>query len=82
MDIPGIASFSNQPTITNPLDKESALRGQKTSAQQQSEAKETVTVNEQSTQRVDSSAVVDQSNELQQTGFNPDNPGGSIDLTV
>jgi len=82
MDIPGIASFTNQPTLTNPLDKESELRGQTTQALEESETKETVSVNEQSTQNVDTSQVVNQSNETQETGFNPDNPGGSIDLTV
>ncbi len=82
MDIPGIASFTNQPTITSPLDKESSLRGQTTPALDQSETKSTVNVTEKSTQSVDTSEVVNQSNETQATGFNLNNPGGSIDLTV
>ena len=69
MDIPGIASFTNQPTLTNPLDKESELRGQTTQALEQSETKETVNVNDQSTQSVDTSQVVNQSNDTQEIGF-------------
>ena len=82
MDIPGIAAFNNQPTVTNPLNEETSLQGQRPQAQQESEAQSTVTINEQSSQSLSTTQVVEQVNESEQTGFNPNNPGGSIDITV
>jgi len=82
MEIPGIAPLSGQPTLTNPLSRESNLEGRETQAQQTSETQSTVTVREQSTTTVSSAEVVSQAEETAATGFDTNNPGGSIDITA
>lgn len=82
MEIPGISPLSGQPTLTNPLNQESLLQGRATPAQSNSETKNTVTASEQSSTTIDNTAVVEQANESQDAGFNPKNPGGSIDITA
>jgi len=81
MEIPGIAPLSGQPTLTNPLSKESLLEGRQTSAQQASEVKNTVTSSEKHSTTVNTAEVVDQANEVDATGFD-DNIGQTIDLTA
>lgn len=82
MEIPGISPLSGQPTLTNPLSQESLLEGRATQAQSTGEAQNTVTASEQSSTTINNTAVVEQANEAQEAGFNPDNPGGSIDITA
>jgi len=82
MEIPGIAPFSGQPTLTNPLSQEDELTGRQTQAQASSETQNTVTASEQDSTDLSSVDVVNEAGETEQTGFNPDNPGGTIDLTA
>lgn len=82
MEIPGISPLSNQPTLTNPLSQESLLQGRETPRQSISETQSTVTASDRSVTTISSSDVVEQSNEAQEKGFNPDNPGGTIDITA
>jgi hypothetical protein len=58
MEIPGIAPFSGQPTLTNPLSSENQLLGRQTTA------------------------VVNEATQNESVGFDPENPGGTIDITV
>lgn len=74
MDIPGIASFSGQPTFTSPSNMETQLVGRQTNTLQTSLANETTLMAEQS--------PVNQASAAENAGFNPDNPGSTIDLTV
>lgn len=82
MEIPGIAPLSSQPTLTNPLSRESLLEGRERADQAASETQNTVTANEQSSTTVNSAEVVTQAEETTATGFDTNNPGGSIDLTA
>ncbi|MBE0439122.1 MAG: hypothetical protein IBX57_05005 [Gammaproteobacteria bacterium] len=82
MEIPGIAPFSGQPTLTNPLSQEAELTGRQTQARSSNETQNTVTANEQQSTALSSVNVVNESTETQQTGFNPNNPGGTIDITA
>lgn len=82
MEIPGIAPFSGQPTITNPPTQETELATRVTPAQSDSETQNTVSASEQSPSSLSNTAVVNQVDETEQAGFNPDNPGGTIDLTA
>jgi hypothetical protein len=82
MEIPGIAPFSNQPTLTNPLNQDETLKGQQTSAQSTSETQSTATVSEQATTDLNESVVVNQVNETEGTGFNSSNLGATIDITA
>ncbi|OUR73056.1 hypothetical protein A9Q78_05470 [Methylophaga sp. 41_12_T18] len=82
MEIPGIAPFSGQPTLTNPLSQNELLTGRESAALQGSETQNTVTVSEQDETTVNSTEVVTQANETDGAIFNPDNPGGTIDLTA
>lgn len=82
MDIPGIASFSGQPTLTSPPNTETQLAGRQTNAQQTSLANETALMEEQSPVSQVTSAVVNQASAAENSGFNPDNPASTIDLTV
>ena len=82
MDIPGIAPFSNQPTLTNPLKQDEILKGLQTSAQSTSETKSTATVAEQTSTELNESVVVNQVNETESTGLNSSNLGASIDITA
>lgn len=82
MEIPGIAPFSGQPTLTNPLSQQVELTGRQTQAKSSSETQNTVTANEQASTALSNVGVVNESGEAQQSGFNPNNPGGTIDLTA
>jgi len=82
MAIPGIAPLSGQPTLTNPLSQDSQLVGQESQALQESETQNTVTAREQESTTVTPVETVNQANETEQGGFNPDNPGGTIDITA
>lgn len=82
MEIPGIAPFSGQPTLTNPLSQEDQLEGRESAALEDSETQNTVTASEQDSTAVSTVDVVNQANETDETGFNPDNPGGTIDITA
>ena len=82
MEIPGIAPLSGQPTLTNPLSRESNLEGRETQAQASSETQNTVTASEQASTTVSSAEVVSQAEETAATGFDTNNPGGSIDITA
>lgn len=82
MEIPGIAPLSGQPTLTNPLSRESLLEGRERADQVASETQNTVTANEQSSTTISSAEVVTQAEETTATGFDTNNPGGSIDLTA
>lgn len=82
MDIPGIASFNGQPTLTNPLSSENQLVGRNAPAQQNSEAATTTTMQEQSPSNLQTVAVVNQTEQSDSAGFDVDNPGSTIDFTV
>jgi hypothetical protein len=82
MEIPGIAPFSGQPTLTNPLSQEAELTGRQTPAQSRSETQNTVSAAEQASTELSNTDVVNESGEAQQTGFDDKNPGGTIDLTA
>lgn len=82
MEIPGIAPLSGQPTLTNPLSQERLLQGRETPAQEASETQNTVTASEQSSTTVNSANVVTDVEEPGATGFDTNNPGGSIDITA
>lgn len=82
MEIPGIAPFSGQPTLTNPLNAENQLVGRQNPAQQNSETASTTVVQEQAPTSLQSVDVVNQTEQSESAGFDADNPGGTIDLTV
>ena len=82
MEIPGIAPFAGQPTLTNPLDNENRQIGQQTNAEQASETSETTLAQEQSAAALANVQVVNETPETTLEGFNPQNPGGTIDLTA
>lgn len=82
MEIPGINPFNGQPSLTNPPNAEAQMTGQQSQAEQVGQTTETTTVQEQSSSQPDTTQVVSQTNETDQGGFNPDNPGGTIDLTA
>lgn len=82
MDILGIASFSGQPTFTSSSNMETQLVGRQTNALQTSLANETTLMAEQSPVNQVTSVVVNQASAAENAGFNPDNPGSTIDLTV
>lgn len=82
MEIPGISPLSGQPTLTNPLSQESLLQGRSTQTQSSSETQNTVTASEKSETDLSNIGVVEQANEAQETGFNANNPGGTIDITA
>ncbi|OUR65703.1 hypothetical protein A9Q79_01540 [Methylophaga sp. 42_25_T18] len=82
MEIPGITPFAGQPTLTNPLSQQNLLEGRESAALQGGETQNTVTASEQDSTEVTTTEVVNQANETDQAGFNPDNPGGTIDITA
>lgn len=82
MEIPGISPLSGQPTITNPLNQESLLQGRVVPTQSNSETQNTVTASERAATTIDNTDVVNEAKEAQESGFNPDNPGGTIDITA
>jgi hypothetical protein len=82
MEIPGISPLSGQPTLTNPLNQENLLQGRATPAQSDSETQNTVTASERAPTTISDADVVAEAKETQESGFNPDNPGGSIDITA
>lgn len=82
MEIPGIATFNGQPALTNPSTTESQLVGRQTAAQQNSATIETTVIAEQSPANVVTSSVVNQAENIETAGFNPQNPGSTIDFTV
>lgn len=82
MEIPGIAPFAGQPTLTNPLNSENQLVGQQTPAEQTAETTETTLVQEQPASSLTNVQVVNETQEITTEGFDPQNPGGTIDLTA
>lgn len=82
MELPGIAPYSGQPTVTNPLSRERTLEGRETQALEESETQSTVTANEKNSTTVSNAEVVTQVEELSATSFDSDNIGGSIDITA
>jgi len=82
MDIPGIAPFSNQPTLTNPLSQNERLVGQQTQTQQSNETSQTVTVSEQSTTDLNETVIVTEAGETSAIGSNASRQGANIDITA
>lgn len=82
MEIPGIAPFSGQPTLTNPLSSENALLGRQTAVQQNSETASTTLVQDQQPSDFQAINVVNETTQSESAGFNTENPGGTIDITV
>ncbi len=82
MEIPGISSFSGQPTVTNPLSQDALQQDRETQTDRNSETTNTVVVSEQKAISTINESVVNEASETQATGFNPNNPGGTIDITV
>jgi hypothetical protein len=68
--------------VTNPLTQENQLKGREAVALQESETKNTVAAKEQDSTTIAVTEVVVQANEVERTGFNSDNPGGTIDITA
>ena len=81
MEIPGIAPLSGQPTLTNPLSRESLLEGRVTVAQGV-ETHNTELMKEQSSTKVTSANVVSQVAENVSTGLETNHFGSTIDITV
>jgi len=82
MEIPGLATSRGQPTLTNPLSRESLLEGQISRVDRTGEAQNTVTAREQPTTTVGGAGVVNQAGESASTGLDTRNFGGKIDITV
>jgi hypothetical protein len=84
MEIPGIAPFSNQSTLTNPLSQSETLKGQETTSQSGSETSSTVTASEQETTGLSNTTVTNQANEAAETNDSNSNRslGATIDITV
>lgn len=82
MEIPGIAPFSGQPTFTNPLSQENQLVGRERPADQASETQNTLAASEQEPTTITTTEAVNQADETEATGFNANNPGGTIDITA
>lgn len=82
MEIPGIAPFAGQPTLTNPLNNEDRQIGQQTSSQQSSETTDTTVAQEQPATVLANVQVVNETPQTAADGFDPENPGGTIDLTA
>ncbi len=82
MEIPGISPLSGQPTLTNPLNQESLLLGRVTPDQSNSETQNTVTASEKASTTISNAEVVEEAQKVEESRFNPDNPGGSIDITA
>lgn len=80
MEIPGIAPFSGQPTLTNPLTPENQVVGQKSSVQKSSETSNTELSREQPPTSLGTAQVVNQTNDTDDVGSGSRNPGGNIDL--
>ncbi len=81
MEIPGIAPLSGQPTLTNPLSRESLLEGRVTTSQGV-ETHNTEVVREQPSTSVKSAEVVDQVASSASTAFEANHFGGIVDITV
>ena len=82
MEIPGIAPFAGQPTLTNPLNNEDQQVGQQTSSEQVTETANTTVAQEQSATTLSNVQVVEAAPETAESVFDPQNPGGTIDLTA
>lgn len=82
MEIPGIAPFAGQPTLTNPLNNENRQVGQQTSVEQKAETRNTTLTQEQPVAAPANVQVVNETPETTTEGFNPQNPGGTIDFTA
>lgn len=82
MEIPGIAPFAGQPTVTNPLNNENRQLGQQTSSQQSAETTDTTVAQEQPAAALGNVQVVNETPQAAADGFDPQNPGGTIDLTA
>ncbi len=82
MDIPGIAPFAGQPTLTNPLSNDSRQTGQQTGHQQMAETSNTTLFQDRPASALSNGQVVNESSETAEEGFNPQNPVGTIDLTA
>lgn len=82
MEIPGIAPFAGQPTLTNPLNNQDRQTGQQTGSQQVAETSNTTLAQEQPASALRNEQVVNETPETAEDGFNPQNPGGTIDLTA
>lgn len=82
MEIPGIAPFAGQPTLTNPLNNEDRQTGQQTSSDQATETASTTVAQEQSATALTNGQVVEAAPEATDSAFDPQNPGGTIDLTA
>lgn len=82
MEIPGLASFNNQPTLTRPLSSNDLLEGRQVPARQDSETVSAQAVDEQGPASLDTSVVVNEVDQAENGGFNPANPGGTIDFTA
>lgn len=82
MEILGIAPFAGQPTLTNPLSNEDRQTGQQTSSEQVTETASTTVMQEQSATALTNGQVVEAAQEASESAFDPQNPGGTIDLTA
>lgn len=80
MEIPGIAAFAGQPTVTNPLNDEARQTGQQTVSQQTAETNSTTVAQEQPATALSNVQVVNETAEADATVFDPQNPGGTIDF--
>ncbi|AFJ03114.1 hypothetical protein Q7C_1974 [Methylophaga frappieri] len=82
MEVPGIAAFTGQPTLTSPPDAETRQVGRVSAPLQSVETTQTVTAQAQPATTTDLTTVVNATEQPAPTGFDLNNPGGTIDLTV
>ena len=82
MEIPGIAPFAGQPTLTNPLNNTDRQTGQQTNSEQTTETASTTVAQEQPATALTNGQVVEAAPAAAESAFDPQNPGGTIDLTA
>lgn len=79
MEIPGFTTYSGQPTVTNPLTPANQIVGQKSQAQKTSEASNTELNRQQPTTSLTNNQVVNQTNDVDDTGLKNYAPGSYVD---
>ncbi len=80
MQIAGYSPYTSQSVEPTTTVQNSQLEGREVEALEQSETQNTVTASESTS--LSNVAVVSQANESEQTVFNPENRGGTIDITA
>ena len=79
MEIPGFTTYSGQPTVTNPLTPANLVVGQKSQAQKTSETSNTELNRQQPATSLATNQVVNQTNDVDDTGLKSYAPGSYVD---